>query len=180
MLAPTLASPSHISTPEARTPLHSFAATGTPFQGPFFDEDSEIADWTEEEIVHLHWLMLQQVGHLADPEHPLVEKFDTLQWIFSDPDKDDRPFSFVNCLRVVGCSPLSPIPYCGQVDAEDVRDRIRTKLKPWLDASLERYPAWVRQAVVTRPDWVNAHLSRNPQWINEQLKRIKDQGDLFA
>ena len=103
-----------------------------------------------------------------------------MAWVFADPDKQARPFSFVNCLHVVGCSPLSPIPYCGQVDAEEIRDRIRTNLKRWLNSTLERYPDWVRQAVITQPDWVHERLARNPQWINEQVKRIKDQGDLFA
>ena len=145
------------------------------------DDDPVLSpNWTEEDIVYLHWRMLQQVAHLADPERPLEEKFDTLQWVFADPDKQARPFSFVNCLQVVGCSPLSPIPYCGQIDAEEIRDRIRANLKRWLTATLERYPEWVRQAVATQPDWVRERLARNPQWINEQVKRIKDQGDLFA
>jgi hypothetical protein len=86
----------------------------------------------------------------------------------------------VNCLRVVGCSPLSPIPYCGLVDAEEVRERIRHGLRPWLHATLVRYPDWVREAVATHPEWVEARLTRNPQWINEQLKQMSVQGDLFA
>ena len=69
---------------------------------------------------------------------------------------------------------------CGQVDAEGIRDYIRTNLKRWLAATLDRYPEWVRQAVVSQPDWVRKRLARNPQWINEQVKRINDQGDLFA
>ena len=43
------------------------------------------------------------------PATPLEEKFDTLRWVFSEREKDGLPFSFVSCLRVVGCSPLSPI-----------------------------------------------------------------------
>ena len=50
----------------------------------------------------------------------------------------------------------------------------------WLDATLERYPDWVRCAVVGNPEWVEARLARNPQWINEQLKQKSVQGDLFA
>lgn len=144
------------------------------------EDPDEVSDWTDEDIVYLHWRMLQQVAHLADPERPLEEKFDTLQWVFAGTDKQAMPFSFVSCLHVVGCSPLSPIPFCGQLDAEEVRDRIRANVRRWLTATLDRYPAWVRQAVVTRPDWVRDRLACNPQWINEQVKRIKDQGDLFA
>jgi hypothetical protein len=77
----------------------------------------------------LHWRLLQEIRHLADPATPLEEKLDTLRWVFTEREKDGLPFSFVNCLRVVGCSPLSPIPYCGLVDAEEVRDRIRNGLK---------------------------------------------------
>jgi hypothetical protein len=90
------------------------------------------------------------------------------------------PFSFVSCLRVVGCSPLSPIAYCGLVDAEEIRGHIRHSLKAWFSASLERYPDWVRDAVVHNPAWIEARLSKNPQWINEQIKRMSVQGDLFA
>jgi hypothetical protein len=142
-------------------------------------EDAPV-EWSEEDIVFLHWRLLQEVSHLADPATPLEEKFDTLRWVFSEREKDGLPFSFVSCLRVVGCSPLSPIAYCGRVDAEEVRDRIRHNLKAWLNATLERYPDWVRDAVVHNPEWVEARLAKNPQWINEQIKRMAVQGDLFA
>jgi hypothetical protein len=137
-------------------------------------------EWSEEDIVFLHWRLLQEVSHLADPATPLAEKFDTLRWVFSEREKDGLPFSFVSCLRVVGCSPLSPIAYCGRVDAEEVRDRIRHNLKAWFNATLERYPDWVCDAVVNNPAWVEARLAKNPQWINEQIKRMAVQGDLFA
>ena len=144
------------------------------------DDDESPVEWTEEDIVFLHWRLLQEVSGLSDPETPLETKLDTLRWVFTDRDKDGRPFSFVSCLRVVGCSPLSPIAYCGLVDAEDVRDRIQNNLKAWLSATLERYPVWVRDAVAQNPEWVEARLLKNPQWINEQLKRLSVQDDLFA
>jgi hypothetical protein len=137
-------------------------------------------EWSEDDIVLLHWRLLQEIRHLADPATPLEEKLDTLRWVFTEREKDGLPFSFVNCLRVVGCSPLSPIAYCGMVDAEEVRDRIRHGLQAWLNATLARYPDWVREAVATHPEWVEARLTRNPQWINEQLKQMSAQGDLFA
>lgn len=146
---------------------------------PLEDEDSPV-EWSEEEIVFLHWRLLQEVRQLANPATPLEEKFDTLRWVFAEREKDGLPFSFANCLRVVGCSPLSPIAYCGRVDAEEVRDRIRHGLQAWLAATLARYPAWVRDAIVRNPGWVEAKLARNPQWINEEVKRISVQGDLFA
>lgn len=149
------------------------------FDDPALDDDTPV-DWTEEDIVFLHWRLLQEVNRLADPATPLEEKFDTLRWVFTERSKDGLPFSFVSCLRVVGCSPLSPIAYCGLVDVEEVRDRIRLGLRTWLRATLLRYPDWVRDAVARNPQWIEARLERNPQWINEQLKRMATEGDLFA
>ncbi|NTV70033.1 MAG: hypothetical protein HGA71_07810 [Azonexaceae bacterium] len=144
------------------------------------DSEDVPIEWSEEDIVFLHWRLLAEVSCLADPATPLEEIFDTLRWVFSEREKDGLPFSFVSCLYVVGCSPLSPIAYCGRVDAEEIRDRIRHNLKAWLDASLERFPDWVRDAVISNPAWVAARLARNHQWINEQVKRMSVQGDLFA
>lgn len=157
------------STPPDRTAI---AAT--------LDDDSTAPDWSEEDIVLLHWRLLLEVNQLADPSTPLEDKFDTLRWVFTEREKDEQPFSFVSCLRVVGCSPLSPIAYCGLVDAQDIRDHIRGCLKHWLSASLARYPEWVRKAIAVNPQWVEARLAKNPQWINEQLKQLSVQGDFFA
>jgi hypothetical protein len=144
-----------------------------------FDDDTPV-EWSEEDVVFLHWRLLQEVNRLADPATPLEEKFDTLRWVFTERAKDGLPFSFASCLRVVGCSPLSPIAYCGLIDVEEVRDRLRRGLRAWLPATLHRYPDWVRDAVASNPEWIEARLERNPQWINEQLKRMADEGDLFA
>jgi hypothetical protein len=162
------------------SPRHRVVAADASMSDTSLDEDTTPVEWSEEDVVYLHWRLLQEVGHLADPGTPLEEKFDTLRWVFTDRDKDGRPFSFVSCLRVVGCSPLSPIAYCGLTDAESIRDHIRGRLRTWIAATLERYPEWVREAVIRNPAWVEARLASNPQWINEQLKRMSAQGDLFA
>ncbi|HEY0847150.1 MAG TPA: hypothetical protein VGE12_17405 [Noviherbaspirillum sp.] len=143
-------------------------------------DDDAAVEWDEEDIVFLHWRLLKEVSDLADPETPLEEKFDTLRWIFTEREKESRPFSFVNCLKVVGCSPLSPTPYFGRVDAEEIRDAIRSQVKTWLHATLDRYPPWVRDAVLDHPEWVESRLAKNPQWINEQIRKQSVQGDLFA
>ncbi len=144
-----------------------------------FDDDSAV-EWDEEDIVFLHWRLLKEVSDLRNPETPLEEKFDTLRWIFTEREKESLPFSFVNCLKVVGCSPLSPTPYFGLVDAEAIRDAIRAQVKTWLSATLDRYPRWVREAVLGNPEWVESQLAKNPQWINEQIKKRTVQGDLFT
>ena len=134
----------------------------------------------KEDVVFLHWRLLREIGDLCNPATPLEEKLDTLRWIFTDRDKESRPFSFVNCLKVVGCSSLSPLPYIGLVDAEEIRDAIRCHAKSWLNATLARYPDWVRDAVLTNPGWVESRLAKNPQWINEQIKKTAAHGDLFV
>lgn len=143
-------------------------------------EEGQPIEWSEEDIVLLHWRLLREIGRLADPETPLEEKFDTLRWVFTEREKDRKPFSFVSCLRVVGCSPLSPLPYCGLVDVEEVRDVIRCAMRSWLRQTLMRYPSWVREAIVDHPEWIESRLARNPQWINEAIRRTALEGDLFA
>lgn len=159
-------------------PLEAFESSAGECFVAVLDEDA-IVEWSEEDIVLLHWRLLQEVGDLRDAETPLEEKFDTLRWIFTEHDKESHPFSFVNCLRVVGCSPLSPAPYFGLVDPESIRASIGRQIKTWLDATLQRYPSWVREAVFTNPAWVERRLEKNPQWINEQVKKRALQGDLF-
>jgi len=160
--------------PARSTAIGSAAGVTTPF------DDATISEWDEEDIVFLHWRLLKEVGGLRDPATPLEEKLDTLRWIFTEREKECRPFSFVNCLKVVGCSPLSPLPYFGLLDAEEIRDAIRCQVKYWLNATLTRYPSWVRDAVLQNPTWIESRLSKNPQWINEQVKKRSVQGDLFA
>lgn len=137
-------------------------------------------DWTEEDVVLLHWRLLEELRHLQCPETPLEEKIDALNWVFTDPDKDSAPFSFVRCLHVVGCSPLSPTPYFGVVDAEAIREWIRDNATCWMRSTLERYPRWVRDELSVDPERVVRELERNPQWINEEIKKRAEFGDFFA
>ncbi len=143
-------------------------------------DDDTVIEWSEEDVVLLHWRLLREISSLRNPETPLEEKLDTLRWIFTERDKESRPFSFFNCLMVVGCSPLSPVPYFGLVDAEEIRDAISCQVNAWLNATLARYPCWVREAFLSNPGWIENRLSKNPQWINEQIKKHQAEGDLFA
>jgi hypothetical protein len=132
--------------------------------------------------VLLHWRLLKEIGRLADPETPLEEKFDTLRWVFTERDKDRRPFSFVSCLRVVGCSPLSPLPYCGLVDAEEVRDVIRSRHPP---AGCAR-PCCAIPSMGARGHRGPPRLGRGPIWpatrsgSTKRVRRVALEGDLFA
>jgi hypothetical protein len=142
----------------------------------------EAPEWTEDDVVQLHWRLLLELRRLPDPETPLEEKLDTLAWALTDPALDGRPFSFASCLRVVGTSPLSPTPYFGAVRVEEVREWLSMNARKWLRATLAMYPDWVQALVREQPDWVAKQLSRNPQWINEQIKAREEapQADLFG
>lgn len=139
-------------------------------------------EWTEEDVVHLHWRLLLELRRLPDPETPLEEKLDTLAWALTDPNLDGRPFSFASCLRVVGTSPMSPTPYFGLIQVDDIRDWLRTNARKWIHATIARYPEWVRVLIREQPDWVARQLARNPQWVNEQIKAraAAPQADLFG
>jgi len=142
----------------------------------------EALEWTEEDVVHLHWRLLLELRRLPDPETPLEEKLDTLAWALTDPNLDGRPFSFASCLRVVGTSPMSPTPYFGLIQVDDIRDWLRTHARTWIHATIARYPEWVRVLIREQPDWVARQLARNPQWVNEQIKahEATPQADLFG
>lgn len=156
----------------------SSEATSAALQYVFDDEAA--VEWSEEDVVLLHWRLLQELGGLGDPDTPLDEKLDTLRWVFTDPKCEREPFSFVNCLRVVSLSPLSPVPYCGPTDAGAVRDWIRHHVLTWLTATIDRYPSWAAEAILENPCWIESRLAKNPQWINEEIKKHTAQGDLFA
>ena len=144
-----------------------------------FDDSTEI-EWSEEDVVLLHWKLLQQLADLSKPKTPMFEKIDILRWVFTDRSGDAKPFSFVNCVKVVSSSPLSPTPYFGATDVEQIRDWIRYHAHAWFGATLERFPAWIRDAIVQNPDWIERKLVNNPQWLNEQIKQHTVNSDLFA
>lgn len=141
-----------------------------------FDDVTPI-EWTDDTIVRLHFMLLDDCEKLADPEAPLEEKLEVLRWIYTDPEKDDAPFSFANCLKLFG-RPTDPTQ--GSFGPEEVREGLRGHLLGWIRESLERYPLWVREAFLSNPDHVSELLARNPQRINEEVRRRSAQGDLFA
>lgn len=177
----------HHSPPEVDIDHHAIRLQGLPPKTQHAvqshgDSTLDMPEWSEKEVVILHWRLLQELDKLDDPETPLAEKIDTLRWIFTSPQKDAQPFSFSNCVRVVGTSPLSPTPYFGKVDVEAVRDLIRHQAKRWFRETLLRYPKWVRDQILDYPDWVDQCLDKNPQWLNEQVRKLtkSPQKDLFS
>jgi len=153
-------------------------AANDPDVGDPFD-DSEPIHWSVDGIVKLHLVLLGELVRLADPETPLEEKLDMLQWVFIDPDppeRDDRAFSFANCIKLRG---TSINPHYRLMSAEDVRVALARFFPRWLNESLQRYPEWPqRPSVRIRRVW--ARLEQNPQFINQQARRAAKQGDLFS
>jgi len=126
--------------------------------------------WAHDEIAMLHGVLFDTcVEKLADPETPLDEVLDCLRWIFSAPDKETAPFSFMSTLR------LYQRPH-----ARYVREALQTGVVRYLQARLTRYPPWVAAVFWSDPDWFASELERNPQWVNEGLRRRSRSGDLFA
>ena len=165
--------------PQDRDTTFHPGAPGEPVSGVSANEiNNDAIEFTEEELVALHWWLLRKVSLLSDPRTPLEEKFELVRWVFTDPVRDTQPFSFVNCMKVVSGSPLSQLPFIGVVDAQEVRDWIGSQLCRWFLGSLQDYPAWVRQAVLEKPNWISDNLCKNPQWMNEQIKL--HQSDLFT
>lgn len=140
-------------------------------------DDGEPIHWSIDGIVKLHMVMLDELARLADPDTPLEEKLDLLQWVYTEPERDSKPFSFANCIKLCG---QSINPHYGLMSAEDVRVELSRYVPRWLHQSLSLYPEWLQQVVRSNPEWVWARLEENPQFINQQAKRVAKQGDLFS
>ena len=128
-------------------------------------------EWSEAAIVHLHWVLLSELKKLADPETPLEEKIDTLDWALTSPANDQAPFSFASCVRVVGTSPLSPTAYFGQVNVDELRSWIFVNARRWVRETIARYPRWAQDLFFSDPHFAAQKLCANPQWFNEQIRR---------
>jgi hypothetical protein len=89
--------------------------------------------WMTAEIVYLHFVLLDQCRYLSRSSASLERKEETLRWVFTDPELEDRPFSFKNCVRLVTGDP----PEYGAVHRR-LKERLQPVLAAWLQESLAR------------------------------------------
>lgn len=134
-------------------------------------------EWTEDVVVQLHWLLLKDLESLQDPTTPLEKKIHSLDWALTDPALDDRPFSFASCVRVVGSSPLSPTPYFGKVNLDEIRDWLRLNATKWIKETVALYPPWVQELIRLNPRWIASELDRDPQWLNKEIRKLEKSGN---
>lgn len=87
--------------------------------------------WMTAEIVYLHFILLDQCRYLCRPSASLERKEETLRWIFTDPELEDQPFSFKNCVRLV----TGNAPEFGAV-YERLKEELRPVVAAWLRESL--------------------------------------------
>jgi hypothetical protein len=128
------------------------------------------AAWNTEEIVGLHFILLDDLRRLADPATPLEERFELLEWVFTDRARASEPFSFGMCVRLFGRT----------CDPDGVREALRPLSLAWLRDAVAPLPAWLGEQILREPQWAAAELHRNPQRLNEELLRHAREPDLFG
>ena len=128
------------------------------------------AAWSTEEIVGLHFILLDDLRRLADPATPLEERFELLEWVYAERAHEREPFSFGMCVRLYGRT----------CDPDGVRDALRPLSVGWLREAVTRLPAWLGEQILRDPQWAAVELHRNPQWLNEELARQAREPDLFG
>ncbi len=122
--------------------------------------------WMVDEIVHLHFILLDECKQLSDPEYPLAEKLDILAWMFADESHDLHALSFYRCARQAW----------GSCDVRSAASDVRHLIQQWIDDTLGIYPRWARRWVrgflLHTPDRLLKILDKNPQFVNELIRRL--------
>lgn len=88
---------------------------------------TEEPEWTLDEIIGLHFILLNECACLARELGSEQRKQEVLAWVFTDPLHDTMPFSFANCVKLFGRD---------KVEVGSLAARIREGLKPMLKSWL--------------------------------------------
>jgi hypothetical protein len=122
--------------------------------------------WMMDEMVQVHFILLNECQQLSDPEFPLAEKLDVLSWMFADQSHDMHALSFYRCARQAW----------GSCDVRSAASDIKRLIPQWIDETLQLYPRWARKWVrgflLHNPDGLLKILDKNPQFINEMIRRL--------
>jgi hypothetical protein len=91
----------------------------------------EPPEWIDDEMVMLHFILLDQCRYLSRASSSMERKKDLLQWIFTDPELEDKPFSFKNSVMLVTGNP----PQFGAV-YERVKEALGSLMPDWIEESV--------------------------------------------
>ena len=94
---------------------------------------AEEPKWTVDEIVGLHFILLDSCKPLARPSANFDTRDDLIRWIFTDAWRDDVAFSFKHCCQLWGLEQ----PGLGQLH-ERVREEMADMLRGWTREALEK------------------------------------------
>jgi hypothetical protein len=122
--------------------------------------------WMVDEMVQVHFILLNECQQLSDPEFPLAEKLDILAWLLADDSHDMHALSFYRCARQAW----------GSCDVRSAASAIQGLMPQWIDETLLVYPRWARKWVrgflLHNPDGLLKILDKNPQFVNEMIRRL--------
>lgn len=94
---------------------------------------AEEPKWTVDEIVGLHFILLDACRSLARPSANLDTREDLIRWVFTDAWRDDEAFSFKHCCQLWGLEQ----PGLGQLH-ERVREEMADMLRGWTREALRK------------------------------------------
>lgn len=148
----------------------------------YIENDADLPpEWDEADVVKLCWVLLRNVECLRESSTPLIEKIMILNWIFTDPEHFDDPFSFDFCVKAVCLSPHSELPYIGDLKVDDVRELFLCFVRTWMRESAAKYPQWMLQIIKDNPCYAIREFEKDSQWLNNQVKKheASTNADLF-
>jgi hypothetical protein len=93
----------------------------------------EEPEWMAAEISFLHCILLDQCKYLSRASANLDRKIETLQWIYTEPWLEDKPFSFKNCVRVLTGNPAG----FGEVYTE-FKESLGLMIRPWIKETRQK------------------------------------------
>lgn len=90
-------------------------------------------EWLDDEIVGLHFILLDELKYLARPSANMERRSDLLRWFYTDDYLEDRPFSAKNCvLLATGNRPMQASVY------RALQDELRLLNHAWIYSAIQK------------------------------------------